>query len=303
LIRLSWIVFVYAVLLSIESIAVEFLTTQLNVTPLAVAATSSLISGAVLMSISLLKDKKQSFSIFKGWKLLLPAALFVAVGFFTMFDSVSAVGASKVVLLAGPLETVVIVILAALFLHEKLTSIQKMGICVAMVGFVVALLSGITGFTFSPDLKWGDAEAALSAIFLGIGIVFITKMTENYTTLTVTASLLLISGGILIAALWATGSTEIAFGDWGILLAFSILPLVGTLCYVAGLSKVGASITSVIASFSILLTVVFQLALFGINVEVLLPANVPIAICGGILAILGVYLMHKIDSRNPLIRQ
>jgi hypothetical protein len=107
---------------------------------------------------------------------------------------------------------------------------------------------------------------------------------------------------ILVGILWATGLPEFSPYEWTVLLAFSLLPLFGSLCYVIGLAKIGASLTSVIASFSILLTIVFQLALFGFDVQVILPENVPVAIFGGILGVAGIFLIHRVQSDKALVR-
>lgn len=57
------------------------------------------------------------------------------MGIFTWYDSISRVGASKEVLLAEPLEVTFIVILAYIFLGEKLDRVYLTGVVVAIVGF------------------------------------------------------------------------------------------------------------------------------------------------------------------------
>ena len=65
------------------------------------------------------------------------------MGIFTWYDSISRVGASKEVLLAGPLEIIFIVILAYIFLQERLDKVHLIGIIVAIVGFFLAVISDI----------------------------------------------------------------------------------------------------------------------------------------------------------------
>ncbi|MGI0025619.1 MAG: hypothetical protein ACREA4_10820, partial [Nitrososphaera sp.] len=81
--------------------------------------------------------------------------------------------------------------------------------------------------------------------------------------------------------------------DWVFLLAFSILPLSAALTYVMGLRRIGASMTSTIGSFSILLTVIFQIAMLGMGINVILPSNITLAIAGGVLGVFGIYLIHR----------
>lgn len=299
MIRVSWVIFVHAVLLSTESVAIEMLTTHLDFTPLLIAASSSSIAGALLLSIAALKERDRALLVFKSWKFLIPASVFVAAGLFALFDSVSSVGASKVGLLAGPIETVIILLLARAFLLERLSKAQVTGVMIALGGFFATVLSGISGVTQEDPFRWGDAEAVLSAVLLGVGIIFITKLTKAYSILAVTGSLLLSSGLILVALLWITSVPELSLSEWTLLLLFSLLPLAVSLTYVAGLARIGASLTSIIASFSILLTPIIQLALLGLNVDVILPANVPLAITGGVLGVSGIYLIHKKNRASP----
>lgn len=289
MIRLSWVVFVHAVLLSAESIVIELLTTRLALSPLVIAGNSIMIAGAVLIVISAATNKKETISIFRAWKYLVPASILIAIGVYFWYDSVTNVGASKEGLLAGPLEVVVILILARVLLSERLGRIQTAGAATALLGFFAAVLSA---GSVELLLTWGDVEAVLSAVSFGTGIIFVTRLTRKHSALQVTGASLFISGLVLAAILWTSAPT-IAASDWTILLAFSILPLAAALTYVYGLARIGASMTSVIGSFSILLTILFQVGLLIFDIDVILPSNIPLAALGGSLGILGIYLVHR----------
>jgi hypothetical protein len=73
---------------------------------------------------------------------------------------------------------------------------------------------------------------------------------------------------------------------------FSLVPLSSALFYNMGLNKIGASLTSTIASSTILLTIIFQVSLYEIGINSLLPLNIPLAIFGGILGIFGICIVH-----------
>lgn len=289
LIRLSWIVFVHAALLSGESIAIELLTTRLALSSLVIAGSSIMIAGAALLAISASTDRQKTIQIFYSWKYLIPASVLVAIGVYFWYDSVTNVGASKEGLLAGPLEVVVILILARSFLKEKLKKFQTIGATIALVGFFATVFSAKS---LELLLTWGDLEAIISAIVLAIGIIIITKLTKKYSALQVTGASLFVSGIVLGVILWITAPV-IAPIDWTYLLAFSLLPLLASYTYVVGLARIGASMTSTIGSFYILITVLFQLVLLTFGVEVLLPSNIPLAVLGGALGIFGVYLIHR----------
>jgi drug/metabolite transporter (DMT)-like permease len=289
LIRLSWIIFLHAALLSIESIAVEIITTQLLLDPLVVAGSSIMIAGAALLVITVGTEGKKSLTVFRSLKYLLPASGLVSLGVFTWYDSVSSVGASKEGLLAGPLETVVILVLARVFLNEKLSRLQTAGVLIALVGFFATVMS-------AGDIQllvtWGDIEAIVSALSFGAAIILISILARTYSSLQVTSASLLISGLILAAVLWTFIPSIKAF-DWAALSLFSILPLAAGLTYVVGLRRIGASLTSTIASFSILLTLLFQLSMLAFGAEVILPSQIPSAIAGGVLGVFGIYLIHR----------
>jgi drug/metabolite transporter (DMT)-like permease len=283
------VVFFHAVLLSAESIAIELLTTRLSLSPLAVAGNSILIAGAALLAITAATNKRETMSVFREWKVLVPASILVALGVYFWYDAVEGIGASKEGLLSGPLEVVVILVLARVILKERLGRVQTAGAIIALLGFFATVLSaGRVELLFT----WGDAEAVLSALSFATGIIFLTRLTAKYSALPLTGASLFISGLILAAVLW-TSAPVITADNWIVLSGFSLLPLAAALTYVVGLARIGASMTSVIGSFSILLTILFQLALLSFDIDVILPSNVPLAIAGGTLGVLGIFLIHQ----------
>jgi len=300
LIRLSYIVFVHAILLSVESVVIEILTTQLNLGPLIIASSSSLVAGTALLFMTYLREGKQGFLIFKLWKLLIPSSILVSLGLLAFFDSIQEVGASKVALLSGPFEVIVIVVLARMFLTEKLSKPQLIGVIIALGGFFITVSSGGIE-SQGPLFRWGDAEAVISSILLGAGIVFASKIVKTHSIMAVTGTLLLISGIVLLSIQWLIGIPSLAISGVIILIIFSIMPLTVALTYMIGIARVGVSLTSIIGSFSILLTSAFQLILAFVDVRVILPSDLPLAIVGGILGIIGIYLVHQNSSKPSLI--
>lgn len=118
---------------------------------------------------------------------------------------------------------------------------------------------------------------------------------------------MLVSGLILVAFMigFLHESQEILSSSWGssfqqqpliitiiILLLFSFLPFIGSLCYTTGLSKIGASITATIGSSSILITVLIQIILKELGITSNLPEDIFLAILGGVLGFLGIYVIH-----------
>jgi len=302
LIRKSWIIFVQAIILSLESIIVEFLTTIPGISPLVIAGTSIPIAGATILFISniILKNK---ITIFKSWILLLVASLFLAAAVFTWYDSVSRVGASKEGILAGPLETVIVLILAWLFLNEKLRRLQLAGVIIALIGFFSAVSSGSLNFgsALPFSLTFGDFEAIVSAFAFAAGTILMTKLVEMHSPFEVSGASLLISGLILAGIMFVSSTSHLKIKDWAYLILFSLVPLLAALLYVIGLSRIGASLTSTIASSNILLTILLQLVFREFGIGAILPENIPLAVTGATMGIFGIYIIHI--EKNTLFRR
>jgi drug/metabolite transporter (DMT)-like permease len=311
LIRKSWIVFLFAVILSFESILIEYLTRLLGISPLAISAFSIAISGVLLLLILNFVSNRQR-SLVYSIKDFIPASIFLSAGIFTWYDAVSRVGASKESLLAGPIEIITVLFLARIFLHEKLKKKQLLGICIALVGFIMVLLSdhnsgsssnnnGIINVTIIEvellnfSISFGDIEAIISAISFALAVFFLARLSVKYSPLEISGMCLLLSGFILIIVMLIFTpeiSVNLFMSYWYIFITFSLLPLIGTICYVEGIKRIGASLTSTIASSRILLTLIIQIVLTHIGIRNTLPDNVFLALLGGILGITGIIIIH-----------
>src|ERR687898_603131 len=324
LIHKSWVVFIYAITISIESILIEFLTTTfLEITPIMLSAISITLAGIMLLLVAwfLMKRKEIATLLLKSWKNLSLASFFLAAGIFTWYDSINRIGASKEVLIAGPLEIVIIVVLAQVFLNEKLNRIQVTGIVLALIGFFISIVSDIgidvldsiqtviTPQQPSTLIPFGDMEAILSAFGFGIGVLFLTKLVSLHSSIEVAGASMLISGLILVSFMigFSHESLQVSLvakhslfkqpqmNTIIILVLFSLLPFIGSLSYSTGLSRIGASITATIGSSSILITIIIQITLRELGVKSNLPENIFIAIVGGVIGFLGIYIIHMHD--------
>ena len=307
MIRQSWIVFLFAFILSFESILIEYLTLLLGISPLSISAFSIAISGTLLLLILKFVYKRQ-IPLFSSFKDFVPASIFLSAGVFTWYDAVSRVGASKESLLAGPIEIIVVLFLARIFLYEKLNRKQLSGVGIALVGFIIVLLSdhnisnnGIINVTIIEvetlnfSITFGDIEAIISAISFALAVFFLAKLSKKYSPLEISGMCLLLSGLILIIIMLIFTpemSVNLFMSYWYIFIIFSLLPLFGTICYVEGIKRIGASLTATIASSRIILTLIIQILLTHIGIRNTLPDNVLLALIGGILGITGIIIIH-----------
>ena len=338
----------YAITISLESIIIEYLTTYSSVhfSPIMLSAVSITIAGILLLLVAsyvFKRAKKIAFLFAKSWKNLILASLSLSFGIFTWYDSINRIGASKEVLIAGPLEIVIIVLLARLFLNERLNRFHFIGIGIALLGFCMAVVSD-TNFATHDDVQrsiitelspgpvtkssptswtiisFGDMEAILSAIGFAGGVIFLTKLTIISSSLEVAGASMLTSGLILVGVMvvgvlsYATdnqvlpskeifASRQPLVFSAVVFLFFSLLPFVGSLSYSTGLSRIGASLTSTIGASSILMTVMLQLILREFGINTHLPENIFLAIFGGVTGFLGIYVIHIPSYSMPMTKR
>lgn len=338
MIRKSWIVFVYAITISIESIIIEYLTTSyVHFSPIVLSAISITSAGIMLLlAAAFIFKKKEEISILftKSSRTLVLASLSLSLGIFTWYDSINKIGASKEVLIAGPLEIVIIVILARAFLNERLNRFHVIGIIMALIGFIMAVASGanigvvsnnidtiiaISASSLSSIISFGDIEAIFSAFGFAIGVLFLSKLVLKHSSIEAAGASMFTSGLILVGFM----TFGLFYGSFNVGLSsdeesllrppliitiiisflFSLIPFIGSLSYSTGLRRIGASLTATIGSSSILITVIIQIMLKELGFTSRLPEHILLAILGGIVGFLGIYIIHMPDFLIPLTKR
>lgn len=170
----------------------------------------------LLAAILIFKKYKDIIILFtKYWNILILASSSLSLGIFTWYDSINRIGASKEALIAGPMEIIMIVILARMFLNERLIKFHIIGISLGLMGFVLALASDLTinvvdniniskmaaSITTLPSLlsiiRFGDIEAILSALGFAIGVLFLSKLVLKHSPIEVAGASMFIAGLIL----------------------------------------------------------------------------------------------------------
>lgn len=325
LIRKSWIVFIYAIALSIESIVIEYLTSSfIQISAIILSSISITSSGIMLLLVAafIFKKKKEILILFsESWKNVILVSLSLSVGIFTWYDSINRIGASKEVLISGSLEIVIIVILARVFLNERLSRFHIIGIGLALAGFFMAVTSDANisvvdiieitkGTSLLSFISFGDVEAIISAFGFAIGVLILSKLVLKHSSIEVAGASMFTSGlmlfGFMILGVLSYESNHIILSSnevsllrqpiiIAIIILFSLLPFIGSLSYSTGLSMIGASLTATIGSSSILLTVVIQIVLKEFGISSHLPGNIFLAILGGVTGFLGIYTIHMSD--------
>jgi drug/metabolite transporter (DMT)-like permease len=296
----------------------------IQVSAIILSSISITSSGIMLLLVAafIFKKKKEILILFsESRKNLILVSLSLSLGIFTWYDSINRIGASKEVLISGPLEIVIIVILARVFLNERLSRFHIIGIGLALAGFFMAVTSDanisvidIIEITKRTSLlsfiSFGDVEAIISAFGFAIGVLFLSKLVLKHSSIEVAGASMFTSGlvlvGFMILGVLSYESNHIVLSSnqvsllrqpliIAIIILFSLIPFIGSLSYSTGLSMIGASLTATIGSSSILLTVVIQIVLKEFGISSHLPENIFLAILGGVTGFFGIYIIHMSD--------
>ena len=273
-----------------------------SIPALAIAAGSMPIAGAMVLIINGFVFRNK-FTIFKGngWKMLIVGGALFTVADFMWYDSVNRIGSGKTMLLTIPAEEVFIVLLAVVFLAERMLKLQLVGIGVAIVGFTMSAASNVSGNGI--PFQIGDLEAILSATFNAIAITLFAKLIVRYNPTEVSGWIMLISGLVINAIQYTFFPPHLSVMDWLYLIGFSFIALAAFTLYNVSMKRIGSSMTSIITSSSLILTVVIQLAMVPFGIAVTLPSNLVLALLGGGISIVGIWISSKAEQKREIMEE
>jgi drug/metabolite transporter (DMT)-like permease len=255
------------------------------------------IAGAMVLIINGFVFRNK-FTIFKGngWKMLIVGGALFTAADFMWFDSVDRIGSGKTMLLTIPAEEVFIVLLAIVFLAERMLKLQLVGIGVAIVGFTISAASNVSGN--GVHFQIGDLEAILSATFNALAITLFAKLIVRYNPTEVSGWIMLISGLVINAIQYTFYPPHLSVIDWLYLIGFSFIALAAFTLYNVSMKRIGSSMTSIITSTSLILTVVIQLAMVPFGIALTLPSNLALALLGGGISVAGICISSKAEQKR-----
>jgi drug/metabolite transporter (DMT)-like permease len=293
----GWVAVISTAAFSIEAVMVELLYVIASIPALAVAAGSMPLAGAMVLIINGYVFRKK-FTIFKGngWKILLVGAALFTAADFLWFDSVDKIGAGKTMLLTIPAEDVFIVLLAVVFLAERMLKLQLLGIGIAIVGFTISAASNVSAS--GVQFQIGDLQAILSAMCNALAIILFAKLIVRYNPTEVSGWIMLISGLVINAIQYTFFPPQLPIIDWLYMIGFSFIALAAFTLYNVSMKRIGTSMTSIITSSSLVLTVIIQLAIVPFGIAFSLPGNLILALLGGGISMAGIYISTKAEQRK-----
>ena len=276
---------------------VELLYVIASIPALAIAAGSMPIAGAMVLIINGYVFRKK-FTIFKGngWKILLVGGALFTAADFLWFDSVDKIGAGKTMLLTIPAEDVFIVLLAVVFLAERMIKLQLLGITIAIVGFTISAASNVSAS--GVQFQIGDLQAILSAMCNALAITLFAKLIVKYNPTEVSGWIMLMSGLIINVIQYIFYPPHLSVMDWLYLIGFSFIALSAFTLYNVSMKRIGTSMTSIITSSSLVLTVLIQLAIVPFGIAFSLPSNLILAVLGGGISVAGICISSKAEQKR-----
>lgn len=302
------IVLFSALVVAFESVGVEVAINTFGVESFTVACVPSIVAGLMLLFLVRRPTVTVARNLGRrGWAFMLATCGFIAGGVLLWFDAVGRIGASKEAILGGgSSEVLFIVILSVVFLSERLTRLELIGSALVLTGVFIVLFNTDT---ISLSVGFGEVEAILSSSLLAMSVVMTAVLLKSHRLVPVSGLELLISGGLLFVVGVPFGLVAVpGVGELLVVISIGCFPAVGIVTYYAGLPKIGASLTSVLFALVGVMTVGVQLLVLVVVPEsdMILPGNVGLAVIGGVVAFLGVYLLNSegarpVDARADLV--
>ena len=209
----------------------------------------------------------------------------------TFFTALTLAPAGIVALLLY-LHPALVAVLAAMFLHERMTPAKLVALVVALAGMTLtvepALAGGIEGFPRLPaGVALGIAAAAIYAVYIVVG----TRLTSRIEPLAL-STVVTLSAAIVFVIVSAIAGPRLPQSSSG-WLAVGGIALVSTVAaitlFFAGLARVGPTQASTLSTVEPVFTVMLAGLLLGERIA-------PVQLAGGALILAAVVLLARAPS-------
>lgn len=291
--RYSFYVLLAGLTAALSLILSEVAIRPYTIPPLLVIILGNLIGGTVLLTSAV--NSIADFQIVKRRRNLLAvigAALFIyTLGFLASFNAVGLIGSGKVALLAQ-LETVFVVILAILFLGERLTPWRWLAGGIALMG-VMLINFDVQALRF--NLSWGELLATVAPLAIASGIIIVKPVLDQADARLVTG-LALVMGGLFLTPLVPLTGTPLAMSGaaLAVIASAGLMRGLAWLFYNVSLRHIGAARCAILflsyAFFAVIIQIIVVQIAPGLGLQ--LPSNLIATVGGGLLVALGIAILQ-----------
>ncbi len=225
-------------------------------------------------------------------------ALLGAAGYggqaFTFFSALTLAPAGLTALLLY-LHPAIVAVLAALFLHERMTGAKLAALAVALTGMVLTVAPAFADgdATRFPRLATGIAFAVAAALIYAVYIVAGARIAARVPSLAMTCVVIAGAGAVFVLVAIVRGPQWPQTTDgWLAVIGIALISTVAAISlFFAGLARIGPTQASTLSTIEPLCTVLLAAVLLGERIS-------PLQIAGGAL-ILGAVLLLARAPRIP----
>lgn len=290
-----------AALLTANALVLSEIASQFyHIAPFLVVVLANFSGGLVMLLASARKWGGMPSNWHKrDWGMLIVAALLIYIaGFLFSFNAVGLIGAGKAALL-GQLETPFVVILAIIFLGERLSVRRWLAGGLALSG---SILINFDWQALQLTFGRGELLALLAPVSFASGIILLKPLLDKAEAGWVTGVALLFGSLFsLPAAPFFLSSVEISGVIVLIVVLIGLLRGGAWLTYNLGLRHIGPAPCAILFISFAFFTVILQIVVASLApaLGLQLPDNLPLALIGGGLVATGIIILHTEPKSAP----
>jgi drug/metabolite transporter (DMT)-like permease len=213
-----------------------------------------------------------------------------AVGYggqaFTFFTALTLAPAGLVALLLY-LHPALVALLAAAFLHERLTTWKLAALALALAGMTLTVapaLGGDAGGASSAGIAFGVAAATIYAVYIVAG----TRLARHAAPLAMAAIVIASAAAVfVVAAAWRGPRWPQDADGWAAVAAIALVSTVAAITlFFAGLERIGPVRASTLSTVEPLFTVALAAIVLGETIA-------PVQLAGGVLILAAVVVLAR----------
>jgi drug/metabolite transporter (DMT)-like permease len=202
-------------------------------------------------------------------------------------------GAASLIIATIP---VLVVIMAFVFLKEKITSKKLLGVIIALCGVVIISILGTPGKSIEINYAYGALAVVIAAVMGAFYTIAGKKLLERYTALSLTVYAMLFGSVVLIPLLFLNPSiidqvTAMSAYSWFAIVFLGVFStVIGYVFWYVGLEIKSTSEVSVYLYAIPVLSTIISYFLFDDKITMFF-------VLGGILVIVGLVLVNIKDKK------